>query len=94
MHLFFYNFSFIYDHSRFLQQWLVTWNGYDGNIYITTAETLPNFKPPKIFIAKDTSEQKNWYPCLIHKYLGLVTKSQSFSLIIALYLFDCRRQGR
>ena len=59
---------------RYLQQWLLVWNGYDGNIYITTAKTLPNFETPRIFIHKDTEAQKNWYPCLLHKWMGNVRK--------------------
>ena len=58
--------------ARYLQQWVVAWNGYDGNIYITTALTLPHFQPPRILVAKQTEAQKNWYPNIIHKYLGTV----------------------
>ena len=60
------------DCKTLLQQWVVAWNGYDGNIYITTALTLPHFQPPRILVAKQTEAQKNWYPNIIHKYLGTV----------------------
>jgi len=46
------------------------WNDYAGNIWITTAESLPNFKPPRILIQKRTEDQKNWYPNFLHKTLG------------------------
>ena len=55
---------------RFLQQWLMVWNGYNGNIYITSAETLPKFLPPQILIEKTSSGQKNWYPNLISEQTG------------------------
>ena len=55
---------------RFLQQWMVFWEGYDGNIYVTTAKTLPNFEAPRIFIAKETENQKHRYPSVIHKWMG------------------------
>ena len=48
----------------------MAWNGYDGNIYITSAYTLPNFQPPRILIAKTSKEQKNWYPNLIDRNTG------------------------
>ena len=48
----------------------MVWNGYDGNIYITSAKTLPNFQPPKTFIQKANKDQKNWYPTLMSKELG------------------------
>ena len=56
--------------NRFLQQWLMVWNGYDGNIYITSAKTLPNFVPPQILIEKTSPDQKNWYPNLISEQTG------------------------
>ena len=55
---------------RHLQQWVVSYNGYDGNIYITTAKTLPNFEPPKILIARENEDQREWYPNIIHEVLG------------------------
>ena len=55
---------------RFLQQWVMAWNDWPGNIWITTANTLPNFHPPRILIAKQTDDQKNWYPNIIHKFMG------------------------
>ena len=56
--------------SRYLQQWLMVWNGYDGNIYITSAKTLPNFQPPRILVAKTSQGEKNWYPSLISGETG------------------------
>ena len=49
---------------------MVFWEGYDGNIYVTTAKTLPNFEAPRIFIAKETENQKHRYPSVIHKWMG------------------------
>ena len=58
---------------RFLQQWVIAYNGYDGNIYIMTAKTLPNFDTPRIFIPKEDGkpDQKQWYPNIIHKFMGI-----------------------
>ena len=49
---------------------MVFWEGYDGNIYVTTAKTLPNFEAPRIFIAKELENQKHRYPSVIHKWMG------------------------
>ena len=57
-------------HCRYLQQWVMVWNDFPGNIWITTAFTLPNFHPPRILIAKQNHVQKNWYPTIIHKVMG------------------------
>ena len=48
----------------------MVWSGYNGNIYITAAKTLPNFQPPKILLAKSSSVEKNWYPSLISEETG------------------------
>ena len=55
---------------RYLQKWVIAYNGYDGNIYIMTAKTLPNFETPRILIPKESEDQKQWYPNIIHKFLG------------------------
>ena len=55
---------------RYLQLWLMVWNGYDGNIYITSADKLPNFTPPKVLVAKSSSGEKNWFPSIISHDLG------------------------
>ena len=57
---------------RFIQQWIMVWNGYNGNIYITSAKRLPLFQPPKILIKKENDDQKNWYPTLMSKELGMI----------------------
>ena len=49
---------------------MIAYNGYDGNIYIMTAKTLPNFETPRILIPKESEDQKQWYPNIIHKFLG------------------------
>ena len=50
----------------------MVWNGYDGNIYITSAKSLPNFERPRILVAKSSQEsmEKNWYPTLISEETG------------------------
>ena len=48
----------------------MVWNGYNGNIYITSAYTLPNFHRPRVLIKKDSDTNKKWYPNLISKDLG------------------------
>ena len=57
--------------NRFIQQWIIVWNGYDGNIYITSAFKLPQFQKPRILIPKENEKQKNWYPTLMSKQLGI-----------------------
>ena len=56
--------------NRFLKQWVMVWNSYDGDILITSARRLPEFEPPRILVAKETEEQKQWYPTLISDTLG------------------------
>ena len=56
--------------SRFLNQWIIIWNGFDGNIYITSARKLPKFKRPKILIHKQNEKQLNWYPTLLSDEFG------------------------
>ena len=51
---------------------MIAYNGYDGNIYIMTAKTLPNFETPRILIPKESEDQKQWYPNIIHKFLGKI----------------------
>jgi hypothetical protein len=58
----------------------MVWNGYDGNIYITSAKTLPKFQPPRILIDKTSSDQKNWYPNLISEQTGDRVGGQEFHL--------------
>ena len=48
----------------------MVWNSYDGNIYITSAKRLPEFETPRILIAKESEEQRQWYPTLISPELG------------------------
>ena len=55
---------------RYLQQWLLVWNGYDGNIYITSALELPRFQQPRILIQKKTEDQRNWYPTVLSRSFG------------------------
>ena len=55
---------------RYLKQWVMAWNDWEGNIWITTALSLPNFQPERILVPKENNKQKNWYPNIIHKSLG------------------------
>ena len=74
--------STLFRMARYLQQWVVAWNGYDGNIYISTADTLPSFQPPRVLLAKQSEEQKFWYPNIIHQQLG--NPSQQIKYIVKL----------
>ena len=55
---------------RFLNLWIVIWNGFDGNIYITSARKLPRFKKPRILIHKKSEAELNWYPTLMSEEFG------------------------
>ena len=79
----------LYSLFRYLQQWVIVWNDYPGNIWITTAKTLPNFERPSILIVKENDDQKNWYPNIIHKTLG--NEIKLLMCFIFIYLI-CRRQ--
>ena len=48
----------------------MVYNGYDGNIYITSAHTLPNFHPVRVLVEKSSPNQKNWYPNLLSRKAG------------------------
>lgn len=56
--------------NRFIQQWILVYNGYDGNIYITSALELPRFQQPRILIQKKTEDQRNWYPTVLSRSFG------------------------
>ena len=75
---------------RYLQQWVMVWNDFPGNIWITTALTLPNFHPPRILIAKQNQVQKNWYPTIIHKVMG---KYSILSIVTSIKCFSGDRLG-
>ena len=47
---------------RYLKQWVMVWNGYDGRIYISSAFHLADqaFQPARVLVEKLTEEQKNW----------------------------------
>ena len=38
--------------------------------FFTSAKRLPEFQPPRILVAKETEEQRQWYPTLISEELG------------------------
>ena len=48
--------------SRFVKQWVLVWNGYDGQIYISSAPTLADrvFEPARVLVEKATDQEKNW----------------------------------
>ena len=48
----------------------MVWSGYNGNIYITAAKTLPNFEPPRKLVTKSSSVEKNWFPSVISEETG------------------------
>ena len=45
--------------NRFLRQWIMVWNGYNGKIYITSAHRLPLFQRARVLIRKTTKTQVN-----------------------------------
>ena len=68
--------------SRFLKQWVLVWNGYDGRIYISTSPKLADraFQPARILVEKATDQEKNWWwqsksdiivPFLWHYWLNI-----------------------
>ena len=48
--------------SRFVKQWMMVWNGYDGRIYISSAPRLADqaFEPARVLVEKATAQEKNW----------------------------------
>ena len=48
--------------SRFLKQWVLVWNGYDGRIYISSSPTLGDrvFEPARVLVDKANDQEKNW----------------------------------
>ena len=47
---------------RFVRQWVMVWNGYDGRIYISSSPTLEDraFEPARVLVDKATDTEKNW----------------------------------
>jgi len=58
--------------NRFVRQWIMVWNGYDGRSYISSASRLADraFQPARVLLEKETEEQVNWYPNLLSESLG------------------------
>ena len=52
----------VFFRCRYLKQWVMVWNGYDGRIYISSAFHLADrgFQPARVLVQKSTEEQKNW----------------------------------
>ena len=48
--------------SRFVRQWMMVWNGYDGRIYISSGPRLADqaFEPARVLVEKATAQEKNW----------------------------------
>ena len=48
--------------SRFVKQWVLVWNGYDGRIYISSSPTLADrvFEPARVLVEKANGQEKNW----------------------------------
>ena len=48
--------------SRFLKQWMMVWNGYDGRIYISSSQILADqaFAPARVLVERNTDQEKNW----------------------------------
>lgn len=58
--------------NRFVKQWMMVWNGYDGRIYISSGPRLADqaFEPARVLVEKATAQEKNWYPTLISEDYG------------------------
>merc|ERR1712038_2061621 len=58
--------------NRFVRQWIMVWNGYDGRSYISSASRLADraFQPARVLLEKETEEQVNWYPNLLSESFG------------------------
>jgi len=58
--------------NRFVKQWVMVWNGYDGRIYISSSQTLADqaFHPARVLVEKANDQEKNWYPTLISEDYG------------------------
>ena len=75
---------------------MIAYNGYDGNIYIMTAKTLPNFDTPRILIPKEDGkpDQKQWYPNIIHKFMGMTVELfVVFNDTVLLFIYSGDRLG-
>ena len=55
---------------RFIKQWLMAWRGNDGNIYITSANELPFWKPSKLLISR--TEEYSWQ-VVINFYSSIIS---------------------
>ena len=66
----------------------MAWNDWAGNIWITTALSLPNFQPPRKLISKKHEQMMNWYPNIIHKSLGNDDLIESKGLYISSFVGD------
>ena len=61
-----------------------------------TAKTLPNFDTPRILIPKEDGKpnQKQWYPNIIHKFMGMTVELfVVFNDTVLLFIYSGDRLG-
>ena len=51
--------------NTFLQQWIMVWHSWAGDLWISTSEDLMAWSPPKLLLSKPSAAGKVWYPTLI-----------------------------
>ena len=58
LHEIFYTYKRLFSITRFLRQWLMVWQGKNGNIHIASANKLPYWEPARILLP--TTEEHKW----------------------------------
>lgn len=51
--------------NTFLQQWVMVWHRWAGDLWISTSDDLLAWSPPKLLLSKPSDVGKAWYPTLI-----------------------------
>jgi hypothetical protein len=51
--------------NTFLQQWVMVWHRWAGDLWISTSDDLLAWSPPKLLLSKPSDAGKAWYPTLI-----------------------------
>ena len=51
--------------NTFLEQWVMVWHRWEGDLWISTSQDLLEWTPPKLLLGRPAGAGKVWYPTLI-----------------------------
>lgn len=51
--------------NTFLNQWIIVWHRWEGDLWISTSDDLVTWSAPKLLLGKPSDTGKVWYPTVI-----------------------------